>query len=78
MSLSTSPPTDEPRQLHEAIDSRDAIGQAKGILMERHRITGPQAFIVLSIASQHTHLKLWSVADYLINSGELPDRDTTH
>ncbi len=46
--------------------------------MERHRITGPQAFIVLSIASQHTHLKLWSVADYLINSGELPDRDTTH
>ncbi|WP_052274475.1 GAF and ANTAR domain-containing protein [Arthrobacter sp. L77] len=66
------------RQLHAAIDSRDAIGQAKGILMERHKITGEQAFIVLSMASQRTHLKLWSVADYLINSGDLPDRDTAH
>ena len=64
------------RQLHEAIDSRDSIGQAKGILMERHKITGEQAFIVLSIASQRAHLKLWNVADYLISSGDLPDRHT--
>ncbi|MHA7240343.1 GAF and ANTAR domain-containing protein [Arthrobacter sp. TMS1-12-1] len=62
------------RQLRAAVDSRDIIGQAKGILMERHKITGAQAFIVLSMASQRTHLKLWGVADHLINSGELPQR----
>ncbi|MBG6223901.1 transcriptional regulator with GAF, ATPase, and Fis domain [Arthrobacter sp. CAN_A2] len=62
------------RQLHAAVDSRDVIGQAKGILMERHKITGEQAFIVLSMASQRTHLKLWDVADHLISSGELPSR----
>ncbi|MBG6226223.1 transcriptional regulator with GAF, ATPase, and Fis domain [Arthrobacter sp. CAN_A2] len=64
------------RQLHAAVDSRDVIGQAKGILMERHKITGEQAFIVLSMASQRTHLKLWDVADHLISSGELPGRPT--
>ncbi|WP_247826112.1 ANTAR domain-containing protein [Arthrobacter antioxidans] len=66
------------RQLHEAVNSRDAIGQAKGILMERHKITGAQAFLVLSMASQRTHQKLRDVADHLINSGELPDKYTTH
>ncbi|WP_258069877.1 GAF and ANTAR domain-containing protein [Arthrobacter sp. SX1312] len=64
------------RQLHEAVNSRDVIGQAKGILMERHKITGEQAFIVLSMASQRTHLKLWNVADHLISSGELPRSKT--
>ncbi|PPB47853.1 histidine kinase, partial [Arthrobacter pityocampae] len=59
----------------EAVDSRDVIGQAKGILMERHKITGEQAFIVLSMASQRTHMKLWDVADHLISSGELPQRN---
>ncbi|WP_434995479.1 GAF and ANTAR domain-containing protein [Arthrobacter sp. Ld5] len=64
-------------QLQEAVDSRDVIGQAKGILMERHKITGEEAFIVLSIASQRVHLKLWDVADFLISSGELPSRTKT-
>lgn len=27
-----------------AISARDVIGQAKGILMERHKVTGDQAF----------------------------------
>ncbi|MHA7283896.1 GAF and ANTAR domain-containing protein [Arthrobacter sp. TMS2-4] len=64
------------RQLHAAVDSRDVIGQAKGILMERHKITGAQAFIVLSMASQHSNTKLRDVADYLITSGELPGKHT--
>jgi len=58
-------------QLTEAVNSRDVIGQAKGILMERHKITGSQAFIVLSLASQRDNLKLWDVADHLVNSGDL-------
>lgn len=62
---------EESRQLREAIDSRDLIGQAKGILMERHKITGPQAFIALSEASQRTNTKLRKVVDHLISSGEL-------
>jgi AmiR/NasT family two-component response regulator len=37
-----------------APDSRDVIGQAKGILMERHRITPAAAFAVLVQASQTT------------------------
>ena len=62
------------RQLHAAVDSRDIIGQAKGILMERHKITGEQAFIVLSMASQRSNTKLRDVADHLITSGELPGK----
>ena len=65
------------RQLNEAVASRDVIGQAKWILMERHKITGEEAFIVLSMASQRTHLKLWDVADRLISSGELPEQIRT-
>ncbi len=62
---------EESRQLREAIDSRDLIGQAKGILMERHKIKGPQAFIALSTASQRTNTKLRKVVDHLIDTGEL-------
>ncbi|WP_258062216.1 GAF and ANTAR domain-containing protein [Arthrobacter sp. B0490] len=62
---------EESRQLKEAVHSRDLIGQAKGILMERHKITGPQAFIALSLASQRTNTKLLKVADHLVRSGDL-------
>lgn len=59
------------RQLNDAVESRDLIGQAKGILIERHKITGQQAFIVLSMASQRTNTKLRNIAEHLVNSGEL-------
>jgi GAF domain-containing protein len=66
-------------QLREAISSRDLIGQAKGILMERHRLNGDAAFAVLSRASQTVNLKLTEVARHLAETGELlgaqPDRD---
>ena len=58
-------------QLRDAISSRDEIGQAKGILMERHRINGDAAFAVLSRASQTVNLKLTEVARHLIETGEL-------
>ena len=38
-------------QLERAVDSRDVIGQAKGILMERYKITADQAFRLLVSAS---------------------------
>ncbi len=66
---------EESRQLKEAIYSRDLIGQAKGILIERHKITGPQAFIALSLASQRTNTKLRDVAEHLVSSGSLLGED---
>ena len=58
-------------QLHEAISRRDVIGQAKGILMERHRISGDAAFATLARVSQATNVKLAEVARHLTETGEL-------
>jgi anti-anti-sigma factor len=49
-------------ELHRAIDSRDAIGQAKGILMNRQGITADEAFDLLSRTSQHLNVKLVDLA----------------
>ena len=57
--------------LSVALESRDVIGQAKGILMERYKLDDRQAFDVLIAASQHTHRKLREIADELRTTGEL-------
>jgi hypothetical protein len=54
-----------------AVSARDVIGQAKGILMERHKITGDQAFRLLAQVSQRSNTKLGEVARYLVETGEL-------
>jgi GAF domain-containing protein len=59
-------------QLNEGIATRDLIGQAKGILMERHKVTATQAFTLLVKVSQSRNLKLREVAFELTNSGQLP------
>jgi AmiR/NasT family two-component response regulator len=51
--------------------SRDVIGQAKGILMERLKITPEDAFDLLRRSSQSLNLKLRDVARGLAESGEL-------
>ncbi|WP_433261672.1 ANTAR domain-containing protein [Micromonospora vinacea] len=53
---------------------RDVIGQAKGILMERHKLTADEAFAVLARASQNTNRKLVDVARYLTTTGQLTHR----
>lgn len=58
-------------QLRTALDSRDVIGQAKGILMERHRLTADQAFAVLVRASQESNTKLVEVAATLAKTGDI-------
>jgi transcriptional regulator with GAF, ATPase, and Fis domain len=61
----------EQEHLQKAISARDLIGQAKGILMERHKLTADQAFSVLIRASQQTNTKLIDVARALTDTGEL-------
>ena len=52
--------------LNVALASRDEIGQAKGILMERFSLTGDGAFDLLVRSSQDTNVKLVTVARFLI------------
>lgn len=56
-----------------ALRTRELIGQAQGILIERERITADQAFDVLRRASQYMNIKLREVAKTLIETGESPD-----
>jgi GAF domain-containing protein len=57
--------------LRIALQTRDVIGQAKGILMERYKLSSVQAFDLLVTASQRWHRKLRDVADELAETGEL-------
>jgi ANTAR domain len=52
-------------QLQRAVDSRDLIGQAKGILMERFKVDDEAAFQMLARSSQDTNMKLTAVAEWL-------------
>jgi GAF domain-containing protein len=54
-----------------AMANRDLIGQAKGILMERFKITADQAFDVLAKVSQDTNRKVYAVAEDLTRTGTL-------
>lgn len=58
------------RHLQTALASRDVIGQAKGILMERRKITAKRAFELLVRASQRSNRKLHEIADDLVSTGE--------
>ena len=57
-----------------AMDTRDVIGQAKGILMERYKISEVVAFGLLVAASQALNRKLRDIADELTATGEIPQR----
>lgn len=57
----------EREYMQAAIDNRDVIGQAKGLLMARRNITGDAAFELLRQASQRLNVKLQSVAEQVIH-----------
>ncbi|GAA1458542.1 GAF and ANTAR domain-containing protein [Williamsia maris] len=54
-------------QFEEALASRDDIGQAKGILMERYTVDADQAFDMLKQISQTSNTKLVELARRLID-----------
>jgi GAF domain-containing protein len=59
--------------LEAALVTRELVGQAQGILIERERITPEQAFHILRQASQHLNLKLREVAKDLVDTGVRPE-----
>lgn len=64
--------TEKEHNLQIALRTREVIGQAMGILMERHRVTATQAFDLMVHTSQRTHVKLRALAEELVRTGELP------
>jgi AmiR/NasT family two-component response regulator len=71
-------PTDdapgEEAWIREAFAHRDLIGQAKGILMERFRLSADEAFDALRCCSMMTNRKLREVAEDLARTGEFEPR----
>jgi hypothetical protein len=59
--------------LQIALESRDVIGQAKGILMAREQITADEAFEILRTTSQHLNVKLREIAERVAETGALPE-----
>jgi transcriptional regulator with GAF, ATPase, and Fis domain len=58
-------------QMDEALQSRDLIGQAKGILMARRSCTADAAFEALRKVSQHRNIKLRELAEQVVYLGDL-------
>nr|WP_246567604.1 GAF and ANTAR domain-containing protein [Streptomyces flaveus] len=59
-------------QLQHAMDTRHAVGEAMGILMERHQLSEDDAFNVLRRISQHHNIKLRDVAQRVRADGTEP------
>ncbi|MET7480275.1 ANTAR domain-containing protein [Streptomyces sp. NPDC005648] len=65
---------EEVRQLHQAIESRPVIDQARGIIMAVEACGAEDAWAILREASQHTNMKLKTVATAVVTSvdGDAP------
>lgn len=59
--------------LRRAAQTRQLIGQACGILIERHKVRADEAFAMLVRASQHNHLKVRDLAAQVVETGQEPD-----
>lgn len=60
--------------LTRALETRDVIGQAKGILQERFSLDDRAAFALLVESSQHANIKLREVAALLVDGTLAPPR----
>ena len=65
---------DRETNLAAAITSHQQVGQAVGILVERHRITPGQAFDTLKKTSQRRNLKLRELATRIVETGADPEQ----
>lgn len=58
--------------LRSALESRQEIGEATGILMERNRVGSAEAFRTLVDSSQRLNVKLRRIAQYVVRTGQDP------
>jgi AmiR/NasT family two-component response regulator len=58
--------------LTRAMAARHRVGLAQGILMVRRQLTADQAFALLKSESQNTQVKLRTIAQTVIQTGDLP------
>lgn len=63
--------------LQTALHSRDVIGQAKGILMERHSLDSDQAFAVLRRVSNDLNVRIRDLAHLVARGEDLPPAGAT-
>jgi len=64
--------------LQAALESRAIIDQAKGVLIERYKLTPDQAFQLLARASMTLNRKVRDIADHLVRTGELVGASPPH
>jgi GAF domain-containing protein len=62
---------DRAKNLEAALASRAVIDQAKGILMERFKLTADQAFQALARVSMETNTKVRDIAERFVATGDL-------
>ena len=62
------------QQLHSALESRDVIGTAKGIIMEREGVSVDEAFEMLVRISQNRNVKLRDIAYQLVQRQRTAER----
>jgi AmiR/NasT family two-component response regulator len=60
--------------VNRAVAARHRVGLAQGILMTRRQLTADQAFALLKSHTQNTHVKLRTIAQTVIQTGDLPSR----
>ncbi|WP_234974376.1 GAF and ANTAR domain-containing protein [Williamsia sterculiae] len=59
----------EAEQIRAALTNRDIIGQAKGMIMERYGLDSEAAFSLLARLSQDSNVKLYEVAQQVVEAG---------
>jgi transcriptional regulator with GAF, ATPase, and Fis domain len=63
---------DERLQFRSALASRDIIGQAKGMIMERFGVDAVRAFELLARLSQNSNIRLAEIAEEIVSRGAEP------
>jgi GAF domain-containing protein len=57
--------------LQTALESRAVIDQAKGILMERYKVSADGAFQMMATLSMESNVKVRGIAERVVSTGEL-------
>jgi AmiR/NasT family two-component response regulator len=65
-------PDQERDNVNQAVAAWHRVGLAQRILMTRRQLKADQAFALLKRESQNTHVKLRTIAQTVIQAGDLP------